>query len=597
MEGGVVMVRSILSARSLGEEVMHELPCALCVFDSSGTLLFANALGRDILSKLDTDEFLRTVDMEQVVAQRKTLLGHVVDIQGQRYVMHVAPVSRDANMTHILFLIDELSIYHGLLSEEMKSYKTTIDDLQTIFDNSYDVLYVSDGEGRTLRASSACEALWGKKPDELIGRTVFELEKEGVYSPSATRLALERGKKVQIVQQTSTGRRLMVVSTPIRDVSGKIVRVVNASKDITEIHELEQELHQLKGIVEGYRQQLAKWQENASASGGQLIHRSKAMGEVMSSLAKIALVDSTVLITGESGVGKELAANYIHHTGMNADKPLIKVNCAAIPESLLESELFGYESGAFTGASRNGRAGLFELANEGTLFLDEIGDMPLGLQSKLLRVLQDKEIMRIGGRKSIPVNVRILAATNQDLWSKVNQGLFRKDLYYRLNVIPVVIPALRERKEDILPLANHFLDLYGHRFNRRITLSAEVLSIFEDYSWPGNIRELQNIIERVAVTSESSVIAVESLPKQMRDASGAPASRPGSGPVRDVEVYRAIPLKDAEKLMETQLIELAARESRTLEEIAQKLGVNQSTISRKLQKHAMHIDMLQCKNA
>lgn len=591
------MVRSILSARSLGEEVMHELPCALCVFDSSGTLLFANALGRDILSKLDTDEFLRTVDMEQVVAQRKTLLGHVVDIQGQRYVMHVAPVSRDANMTHILFLIDELSIYHGLLSEEMKSYKTTIDDLQTIFDNSYDVLYVSDGEGRTLRASSACEALWGKKPDELIGRTVFELEKEGVYSPSATRLALERGKKVQIVQQTSTGRRLMVVSTPIRDVSGKIVRVVNASKDITEIHELEQELHQLKGIVEGYRQQLAKWQENASASGGQLIHRSKAMGEVMSSLAKIALVDSTVLITGESGVGKELAANYIHHTGMNADKPLIKVNCAAIPESLLESELFGYESGAFTGASRNGRAGLFELANEGTLFLDEIGDMPLGLQSKLLRVLQDKEIMRIGGRKSIPVNVRILAATNQDLWSKVNQGLFRKDLYYRLNVIPVVIPALRERKEDILPLANHFLDLYGHRFNRRITLSAEVLSIFEDYSWPGNIRELQNIIERVAVTSESSVIAVESLPKQMRDASGAPASRPGSGPVRDVEVYRAIPLKDAEKLMETQLIELAARESRTLEEIAQKLGVNQSTISRKLQKHAMHIDMLQCKNA
>lgn len=564
-------------------DILNALPSVIYVLNLEGDMLYSNMLGYEFLTRLGAERIFDTLDLTQVIEQRTTRLAYLIEIENFKYIVNATPIYNGMNMTGVICEVNELSLYLGSFSEQLQLYKTSIDDLQTIFDNSFDVLYVSDGEGRTLRASSACEALWGKKPEELIGKTVHELEEEGVYSPSATRLALEQGKKVQIIQKTKTGRRLMVISTPIRDVTGKIVRVVNASKDITEIQELEQELQQLKGIIEGYKQQLAIFQKNEISTNKQLIYRSKAMGDIMATLSKIALVDSTVLITGESGVGKEVVANYIHQFGMNSNNPLIKVNCAALPESLLESELFGYAPGAFTGAHRNGRAGMFELANNGTLFLDEIGDMPLGLQAKLLRVVQEKQIMRLGGQKSISVNVRIIAATNQNLFEKIHEGLFRKDLYYRLNVIPIVIPSLHERKEDILPLINHFLNECSTRFNRKMTLSSEALSVFEKYLWPGNVRELQNIIERVVVTSDSLVIGVENLPQQMREIHCKKFFEMNRE-VRDVEVNRILPLKTAEKLMEGQLIELAARESRTIEEIARKLGVNQSTVSRKLQK-------------
>ncbi|WP_067935035.1 sigma-54 interaction domain-containing protein [Alicyclobacillus kakegawensis] len=565
--------------------VLNALPFSGCLLSPTGELLFANESGRRVYEEVRSSFLSSQYWMD--LLQSKTIVGHTFSVGDSKYVLSGAPVRLAGELFGIMAVFGDYSVYRSVFHDELQSYQTTIHDLQTIFDNSYDVLYVSDGEGRTLRASNACEILWGKKPEELVGRTVYELEREGVYRPSATRLALERGEKVQVIQQTKTGRRLMVVSTPIRDVHGKITRVVNASRDITEIHELEEELKQMKALIEGYRQQLYEAQNKERNRQHKLVFHSKVMSDLSSTLVKVAMVDSTVLITGESGVGKEVIANFIHQYSPRSSNPFIKVNCAAIPESLLESELFGYEQGTFTGANRHGKAGLFELAHKGTLFLDEIGDMPLSLQAKLLRVLQDGEVRRIGGSSPRLIDVRIIAATNQNLERRIQEGLFRKDLYYRLNVIPISIPPLRDRVEDIFPLVQHFSDLYSRQFHKRITISNEVIQVFERYNWPGNVRELQNVIERMIVTTEDSEIQPRHIPSYILSGASAHSSTSidthSSGD--DITVRNIVPLKRAVQIVESELLKIAVQKCSTLQQVARLLEVDPSTISRKLSKY------------
>lgn len=563
--------------------ILDAMPIPVCLFDPNGKLVSSNHLGERLAQHMSKEFFQR--HLKPVHKQSKILLSHITVIDQKEYFLTAAPVYKRENIEAILVLFEDAQIYKNFFEQKLKNYKTTISDLQTIFDNSYDVLYVTDGNGTTIRVSSACEVLWGKKPDELIGRSVFELEREGVFTPSATRIALEQGKKIEVIQQTKTGRRLMVVSTPIRNVDGKIIRVVNASRDITEIQELEEEINRMSMMIEGYRRQLSDAQLSLAKNGNQLIYRSKAMSKIVSMLYKIAVVDSTVLITGESGVGKEVIANEIHQLSFRKDQPLIKINCAAIPESLLESELFGYEQGAFTGATKHGKAGLFELANEGTLFLDEIGDMPLSLQAKLLRVLQEGEIMRIGGQKPIKINVRIIAATNQDLPAKIEKKEFREDLYYRLNVIPIDIPPLRKRREDIVPLIQYFLKIFSESFHVKKTFSKRVTDVLEKYDWPGNVRELKNVVERMIVTSDSKEIGIDNIPKYILDSIETPYHP--SHQRSAIEIHEIMPLKQAVAQVESQLISMVAQESSNLYEIAKRLGVNQSTISRKMQKYGL----------
>jgi transcriptional regulator with PAS, ATPase and Fis domain len=247
-----------------------------------------------------------------------------------------------------------------------------------------------------------------------------------------------------------------------------------------------------------------------------LIARSPLTIRVMEMVARVANFDVSVLITGESGVGKEVIANAMHQHSQRSKGPLIKVNCGAIPETLLESELFGYDYGAFTGARKQGKPGMFELADKGTLFLDEIGDIPFSLQGKLLRALQDHEIMRIGSVKTTPVDVRIIAATNKNLDEMVQNGSFRDDFYYRLNVVSIEVPPLRERKEDIPLFVLHFLEKMNkkHQYNKRI--ASQVIDAFMLYSWPGNVRELENIIERMIIMTADNEINMKHLPIQIR---------------------------------------------------------------------------------
>jgi transcriptional regulator with PAS, ATPase and Fis domain len=298
---------------------------------------------------------------------------------------------------------------------------------------------------------------------------------------------------------------------------------------------------------------------------------------------RVAQVDSTVLLSGESGVGKDVLAKLIHNLSKRHDKPFVSLNCGAIPEHLLESELFGYEKGAFSGADRYGKPGLFEEASGGTVFLDEVGELPLNLQVKLLKVLQEQRCRRLGSVKTVDMDIRILAATNRDLKQMVADGLFREDLFYRLYVVPIEIPPLRERREDILPLALRFLKAYNKKYDVSRTLGHELLRVLETAEWPGNVRELQNVIERLVVTADTEVLQPRHLPRSMNECSEEPQA-----PL--VWVTGGIKLREARDQLEKQLIQKALAQTSNTREAAKLLGVTHSTVVRKAQKFGLPIN-------
>ncbi len=304
---------------------------------------------------------------------------------------------------------------------------------------------------------------------------------------------------------------------------------------------------------------------------------SPALQKVFHTVQKIALTDSTVLITGETGVGKELVAKAIHLGSRRCECPLIKVNCAAIPENLLESELFGYERGAFTGAVTS-KPGRFELADRGTIFLDEIGEMPLHLQTKLLAVLQDRAFERVGGMKTIKVDMRIISASNRDLQAAIHSGDFRSDLFYRLNVVPINIPPLRERKDDLIPLVEYFLKRFAGKHQRQVPLvSPEVMAAFANYDWPGNIRELENALERMILMSETGILGLELLPEEIRGTGPATVSPTLKEKIENVSHI-------AEKQM---IIDALNKTNQNRTKAAELLGISRRTLQNKIKEYSL----------
>jgi PAS domain S-box-containing protein len=466
------------------------------------------------------------------------------------------------------------------LLENFKSLKAEFDlvktDLDAFMACSDDLACITDGSGLKVRISSSAEKIYGLKPEDLIGKNVSELEKNGMYFPSATKIAIEEKKKVTVIQKTKTGRKLLVTATPFFDKDNNIKRIVSISKDITDEEKLKTELKQTKELLQKYEEELSSLRI-AHLKNSEIIYRSKQMERLIELVNKVAPTESTILIYGETGVGKEVLAKYIHNIS-RSEGPFIKINCGAIPENLLEAELFGYEKGAFTGAKSEGKPGLIEVADKGTLLLDEISELPLSLQVKLLRVLQEKEFIRVGGIKPIKVDVRIIAASNKDLKELVKEGKFRQDLYYRLNVVPVTIPPLRERIRDIPILAYHFLNMYNEKYGRSKKLTNEVMEIFMKYPWPGNVRELENVIERIVIISENDQITKKDLPGELLNQEETNHSF-------GVHVSRLMPLKEASALVEYQLIKQAIEECGSSYKAAEVLGVDQSTIIRKLKKY------------
>ncbi|WP_343750414.1 sigma-54 interaction domain-containing protein, partial [Lentibacillus halophilus] len=342
-----------------------------------------------------------------------------------------------------------------------------------------------------------------------------------------------------------------------------------------ETTQLKSELDETKKLTHRYKQELERLR-NLESMNHDVIYCSAAMEQVMLKVNKLAEFHSTVLITGESGVGKEVITRTIHKYGRRANKPFLSINCGAIPEDLLESELFGYVKGAFTGAHNQGKKGYFQQAHQGVLVLDEIGEVSQNLQVKLLRVLQEGEIIPVGSSQPVSVDVQIIATTNKDLDKMVREGRFREDLYYRINVIPITVPPLRERTEDIPLLAYHFLQKLNTKYEKTYYFSPDALNLLEVYSWPGNIRELQNIIERLVVTTEEQVISADSVKTLLRL---------GESGKHQPIITDIIPLDEAQTSVEEQLIALAMKKYKTTTKAAEALNISQSAVSRKYKKH------------
>lgn len=374
-------------------------------------------------------------------------------------------------------------------------------------DAIHDGIIVLDRESRILFINSGYTRIIGVPKEKIVGRKLIEIEPE---SPLLN--VLQSGKPLvnEVVYLKKAKRTIVATSTPVYH-GGQIIGAVSVFKDATELNELKQALYKFEYILRQLQTELNK-KEPFPPAFSSIVGNSPRIREAISLASKIASADCTVLILGESGVGKELFAQAIHYSSPRSRFPFVKVNAAAIPENLLESELFGYEEGAFTGAKKGGKPGKFELADGGTLFLDEIGDMSLATQAKLLRALQEKEIERVGGTKPIRLDVRVIAATNQDLEEMVVKGKFRQDLFYRLNVVSLVIPPLRERKEDIPLLVEKFRDQYAAKYKKEVFFSEEVMEIFQQYHWPGNVRELQNVVEHAIVVCTDMIITPRDLP-------------------------------------------------------------------------------------
>ena len=389
---------------------------------------------------------------------------------------------------------------------------------------------------------------------------------EKAVNRSAGIVALEEGRPVSLLTQTPDLNKVLVTSTPIFDDEGEIICVFTLVQDFTLMaywrDSIEEETQKSRLV----QQELQYLRSTLAESN--LIGSSKSMVDLRKMISVVGPSDASVLISGESGTGKEVVAKEIYAESLRKDKPFITVNCAAIPENLLESELFGHEKGAFTGAIST-KIGLFELANTGTILLDEIGEFPLYLQPKLLRVLQEQEFRRVGGTKQIPVNVRVIAATNRDLLAMTKSGEFRMDLYYRLNVFSLQIPPLRQRKEDVPLLASAFLTQFNKKYQKSKFFTRQALLYLEQYGWPGNVRELENAVERIVVIGDQPAVTAEHVAAVMGDGRGEPSA---SSPLT---------LKQAVANLERNMISEALATYKTTYKAAEALGSTQSTIARK----------------
>lgn len=460
-----------------------------------------------------------------------------------------------------------------------KEPKLTLKELKEAFDNSHDGIMVSDANGSILYANNSYQKMTALKNDICAGKSLYEVVSEGHMKQSAAIMAAEQKKMVTVSHFYPEWGSIFAVSVPIFSPSGKVTKVVTNTRDTAEMLMIKDELENAEKMMQGYSE---SFNEARFKKGNDVIFISQKMKDVFALADKVSKVDVTVLVLGESGVGKEVVAKYIHENSNRRDMPFIAVNCGAIPEQLLESELFGYATGAFTGAAKGGKSGLFEAAQGGTLFLDEIGDISPGFQVKILRALETRTITRVGDKTATPVDVRILAATHRNLEYMIDIGDFREDLYYRLNVIKIEIPALRERAEDIVPLSLFYLEYFNKRYNFKKRMTLPVLNELKNRKWNGNIRELKNVIERLVVISNTNEFQLSDLPMVEKIMQSKSEKEEGK-----VIVFDIMPLAEAVESVEIQILERAQKEYGSTREMAKILKVDQSTITRKMKRYGM----------
>ena len=470
-----------------------------------------------------------------------------------------------------------------------------LEDFELIFEaimtHSLDGLFVVDRDGVVVMVNKATEDMFGFETHDVLGRKVTELVSEGFYEPSVSVRVIEKKKILSLIQTTRHNKQILSTGIPIFDAQGAVQFVLVNDRDVSHINQLAQSLSLSALPGKGLRLDYSKG-DIASTELENMVVKSPAMVQVIQKVVQAAKFNISMVITGESGVGKSMIARLVHQLSSRRNYPFVDINCAALTPSLIESELFGHEAGAFTGASASRKKGLFETADKGTLFLDEIGEIPLAIQVKLLKFLETMELRRVGGTHPIKVDTRIIAATNQNLEAMVEQGSFRRDLYFRLNVVPLRIPSLGRRPEDVVPLAQYFIDRFNQEFATNKVLTEPVCQMISRYHFPGNVRELENLIKRLVTMTPEDKIQLAHMPDLPTPFHRDPApageishgENPGSTPVdvnlppMGTDTYQA-EVKQFERIVLRQAVEKHGSQRKA----AAALGISQSTLSRKLQ--------------
>ena len=446
--------------------------------------------------------------------------------------------------------------------------------LENILDNLDVGIIIFDNKGTYLFVNKTLLQYTGRTRQDYLNHTVYDFIASGLYKESVVDKVYHEKRAVTQIHVTvsADGKQVgrLVTVSPIFNAQGEIVYAISCQIQVDAMNQKYSHAKAINAIATGIR---GNWDDRR-----EVIAKSPAMVGVLRQAARAAQSDASVLLLGESGTGKEIVAQYIHQHSPYRKKQMVAINCTSLPESLLEAELFGYEKGAFTGAASGGKIGLIEAAANNTLLLDEVNSMPLSLQAKLLRAIQNREITRVGSTKARRLDIRFLSLTNSNLREKVAAGTFRSDLFYRLNVIPIQIPPLRARPEDIPELVEHFLEIYRRKYQRSITLTPKSMDILTRYRWPGNVRELENALEYLALCCPEGDVVQESIVLDLlRQDTVDEALQPVST------------LGDSVSHYEKTLIEQALRNTNSMRSAAEALGVNVSTISRKIKQYNIHL--------
>lgn len=557
------------------EKIFNTLDFGILIVADNGSIIDCNLSAKKLLGLPASDiinhpltEILPIEDHIEELLSGNTVLNCQVIVRNKAFSVNTKKGQTSKELIFTLVPVTKFEI-----SDEITQ---TVDlPIHDILNASQDEVFITDIEGRTLFINSPGRAYYGIDPQEMLGENVGILAKKGYFSPSVFPIVKKRREKVSMIQRTITGKTVHVIANPVFNSENVMTHIIYTGRDITEIKNLRKKIERNEFLLNAYKSELEKLQ-SFNTLQTDLISISPKMVKILHMANRIAQVDSTILITGESGVGKGVIAKFIHDNSPRNEHPLIHINCGAIPESLIESELFGYQSGAFTGADKNGRKGLIEQANRGTLFLDEIGEMPVNLQVKLLKVLQERKVQPIGSTATLDVDIRIIAATNKDLKELVNSGQFREDLFYRLNVVPIHIPPLRDRPEDVSHMIDYFMGKMNEKYNLSTFLSLEVENALTHHEWPGNVRELENVVERLVVTSENNEITMSDLPENFFTK---------EKDIGFLSIREIAPLKEAKEELEKQLIKKAYKLDKSSYKVANLLGINQSTAIRKINKY------------
>jgi PAS domain S-box-containing protein len=564
------------------QSILNSIYNGIVAIDEKGTITFFNKTAERIFN-ISAHEAINLYILDVLPNTGGKLLEclktgkpfYREKLKGEKVVLvsNINPIIVNGKILGAVSVFQDISEIENI-SKELGLFKNMKNWLDTIIDSSYDGLWISDHEGTVIRINKAAERIDGVTANEVLGRNVKDLVAEGLFDKSVTLEVLKRKTSITMIQHIKGTKRVLVTGSPILNEKGEISFVVINVRDISELDNLRSQLQETQALAKGYISKLSEL-EMEGIDRSNIIFRSEEMERILEISLRVAKVNSTVLLLGESGVGKGMIAKLIHKHSNRSDGPFIRVDCAGIPDSLIESELFGYEKGAFTGAKPEGKPGFFELANKGTLFLDEIGEIPLSSQSKLLRFLEDHEIIRVGGTEPKEIDVRIIAATNKMIEELVHSKKFREDLYYRLNVVPIHIPPLRERREDISPLLFHFLEKFNKTYSKKKSFSPEAIEFLCEYDFPGNVRELSNFIERLMVMVEKDEIGLNHLPLSIKKLNKT---------IHTQFLYESDSLKEALEKYEGFIIKKAIKKYKSQREAAKMLKVDQATISRKLKK-------------